>query len=120
MKTTFVQDDAGTSTSPLELLIQWLYRVRVPPFLLVVLAAISLTAAAGWMAVRLSQEYYRVAPDHYDSAGYRLQSIFFYKMFESEGIGATLWQSLQTKDSLDITLRLLFAPLVPRMLLSRF
>jgi hypothetical protein len=70
--------------------------------------AIGLTAMAGWLAVRLSQAYYAVAPYHYDSASYRLGAIQFHKLLESEGLAAALLQSLGVHDNLDIILRVLF------------
>jgi hypothetical protein len=92
-------------------------RLALPPAFVGVAFAIALALIAGWLAVGLSQEFYSIAPYHYDSAAYRLQAVELHDIRESSGLIAALTQSLQTKDSLDLTLRLLFAP---RFLLHRF
>ena len=85
-------------------------RINVPPLAISLFAAILLSAYAGLIAVHLSQEYYSIAPHHYDSGSYRLWAYQFYNLFQSQGAFDALAQALQHKDPLDIILRLLLAP----------
>jgi hypothetical protein len=90
--------------------IQKASRITVSPLVASLFFAFILTAFAGLVAVRLSQEYYSVGPHHYDSAFYRLIACQFYNLFQSQGLSTALAQALQSKDSLDIITRLLLAP----------
>jgi hypothetical protein len=112
-----VADEALTEPTRLEL---WLQKpggaARWPLLTAAVLAAFFTTAAAGF-SLHLSRDYYAVAPYHYDSAAYRVQALRAYEALEARGLGAALQGSLREKDSLDVTLRLLFAP---RTLLLRY
>lgn len=72
--------------------------------------ALLVTAAAGWLAVSMSRQYYLVAPYHFDSASYRASAVTFAKMRASEGLRAAWNAAWQTKDPLDVSLRVLFAP----------
>src|SRR5436309_8896935 len=107
---TSLRAESPTKPSPLELLIYRLYRLSIPPLLIGIVLSIGLTATAGWLAVRLSRSYYTIAPYHFDSAAYRIQAVLFHRTLASKGITAALSQSLQTKDSLDLSLRILVAP----------
>lgn len=85
-------------------------RTEIRPLVCCAVVAIAVTATAAWLSVSLSQEYYAVAPYHYDSASYRLISIAAHDTLVSRGLAGALLQSLQSKDSLDVSLRLLFGP----------
>lgn len=90
---------------------------EIRPLVCCAAVAIALTAAAAWLSVSLAQEYYAVAPYHYDSAAYRRIALWAHDTLASQGLGEALSQSLQAKDSLDVSLRLLFGP---GFLLHRF
>src|SRR5262249_19171419 len=90
---------------------------RLPTPLILMATAMGVAVLAGWIAVQLARGYYAIAPYHYDSAFYRMHAVYFHQVFEKEGMIAALQQSVRTKDSLDVTLRLLFTP---RFLLHRF
>ena len=111
------QTDISTRQPPLAWLSRLVERLALPPVLTSIVLAIILAVLAGWLAITLSRAYYAVAPYHYDSASYRLQSVQFHDMLQAEGFLTTFLHALQTKDSLDVSLRLLFAP---GFLLNRF
>jgi len=74
------------------------------------LSAILMAAAASFTSLSISRDYYKVAPYHYDSAVYRVHALDVYDMLKENGFINALALSLSTKDSLDITLRLLLFP----------
>jgi hypothetical protein len=111
MKTiTPLQVEPSVRPSRLEVLIQRLDRFGIPPLLISIVLTIGMSATIGKLAVKLSRQYYAVAPYHYDSATYRMQAVRFHESLEAHGIASALVQSLQTKDSLDISLRLVLTP----------
>lgn len=105
-----LQADPSARPSFLERLIQQLYRVRIPPLLIIMSLAMGLAAMAGRQAVKVSRDYYAIAPYHYDSASYRMQAVRLHETLKSKGMAHALRQSLQAKDSVDMTLRLILAP----------
>ena len=74
------------------------------------LLAVALAALGGWLAYWLSREYYTIAPYHYDSASYRFRAYEVYLAVQRSGRLAVALNTLSYKDSLDLTLRVLFAP----------
>lgn len=73
-------------------------------------AALLLAFLAGWLAYSLSTAYYATAPYHFDSAHYRVRAYEVYESVQTQGRLAVAWETLRSKDSLDVTLRVLFAP----------
>jgi len=69
-----------------------------------------LALSVAFISVSLSREYYKTAPYHYDSSAYRTQALDVFDCLKEEGFTKALKLSLSTKDSLDITLRLLLLP----------
>jgi hypothetical protein len=94
----------------LESVINRLDRLSRWPKLIVVALALFFTLTAAFIGVHLSSAFYKSAPYHYDSAAYRVQALRAYQALNSSGLVSALKWSLRDKDSLDISLRLLFAP----------
>lgn len=78
--------------------------------LLGVVVAIIASGFAGWFAVTISTDYYAIAPFHFDSASYRLQSVGTYRALSNIGFWSAFERIIHTKDGLDLLLRLAFAP----------
>ena len=102
-------DEAPANASVLERLAGRFARVQIAPLPLFLALAIGLTLIAGWIATALAQHYYIVAPYHFDSAFYHQQAIEYSRLREAS-FSQALWRSVQAKDNLDITLRLIAAP----------
>ncbi len=80
------------------------------PVFTVVAMALVFTFVAASIGVHLSSGFYKVAPYHYDSAAYRVQALRAYEGLRASGLASALRTSLREKDSLDVSLRLVFAP----------
>jgi hypothetical protein len=78
-------------------------------FVSIVLTALAV-AIAGWIAVDISQDYYEVAPFHFDSVSYRFNAVRASEVLQSEGGLAACVHAFNIKDGLDLTLRILLAP----------
>lgn len=81
------------------------------------LVACLLTMSAGLIAVRISANYYSVAPYHHDSATYRWYAYRSYELLKAEGLAQASTAALKSMDSLDVLLRVL---LLPRSLLHAY
>lgn len=76
----------------------------------VALLALVATLLAGYVAISISDEFYAVAPFHYDSASYLYGSLITKRVYDVNGLLAALKYASAQKDTLDLTLRLLIAP----------
>lgn len=78
--------------------------------LVAVTVGIIISSFACWIAISISTDYYSVAPFHYDSASYRLQSVELYKIFKQTGFSNSFLHEIYQKDCLDNLIRLVVAP----------
>ncbi len=73
--------------------------------------AIILVALAGVISIHESQNYYSVAPFHFDSAYYLLNALHLHELVNTHGrLFAFLQEIKSHKDFLDVCLRILLAP----------
>ena len=98
-------------------LLQRAWRLTIPPLLIAVVIAALLASFAGFISVRLAQQYHLNTAYYPDSSGYRISAVQIHQTLATQGLGTALTQAFKLKDGLDVVLRVLFAP---SMLVHRF
>lgn len=87
-----------------------IHKSRFNLFGIMIFLAVFFAALAGFISIHETSHYFSSAPFHYDSAGYLYLALQTYDLVRVKGVVAAFFQVIKEKDSLDLILRILFAP----------
>jgi len=86
------------------------FQRKIPPVAFFLLISLIASGIVALTSIGLAREYYLLAPHHYDSASYLAGAIYVKSIYDTEGAYTALKLALATKDSLDLSIRVLLAP----------